>query len=86
MLQFVYSNGLSILAKARMGVITDLGTTIGFRAKLFNKIIPKGGIGVELGVYKGTLSTFILSTNQPHRLHLECCTEINVLKFSEFEH
>jgi hypothetical protein len=69
-LQSAYSKGLSILAKARMGVITDSGTKIGVRAKLFNEIIPKCGIGIELGVYKGTLSTFILSTNQPSRLHL----------------
>jgi hypothetical protein len=69
-LQSAYSKGLSILAKARMGVVTDSGTEIGLRAKLFNEIIPKCGIGVELGVYKGTLSEFILSTNNPNRLHL----------------
>ena len=68
--QSVCSKGLSILAKARMGVITDSGTAIGLRAKLFNDIIPKYGIGVELGVYKGTLSKFILSINQPYLLHL----------------
>lgn len=69
-LQSAYSKGLSILANARMGVITDSGTKIKFRAKIFNEVIPKYGIGVELGVYKGTLSKFILSTNQPRRLHL----------------
>jgi len=53
-----------------MGVITDLGTEIGLRSKLFKEVIPKCGIGVELGVYKGTLSRFILKNNQPTRLHL----------------
>ncbi|RJP36139.1 MAG: class I SAM-dependent methyltransferase [Desulfobacteraceae bacterium] len=69
-LQGLYSRGLSILAKARMRTITDKGTEIGLRAKLFKEVIPAGGIGVELGVYKGTLSKFILETNQPSRLHL----------------
>ena len=69
-LQAVLSLGLSALAKARMRTITDSGTVIGLRAKVFNEVIPKGGIGAELGVYKGTLSKFILDTNQPRLLHL----------------
>ena len=69
-LQSAYSKGLSVLAKARMGVVTDNGTAIGLRAKLFKEVIPKGGVGVEVGVYKGTLSRFILEANRPSRLHL----------------
>ncbi len=69
-LQGAYSRALSILAKARMDTITDSGTKIGVRAKLFSEVIPAGGIGVELGVYKGTLSRFILDKNGPARLHL----------------
>lgn len=53
-----------------MAVINDSGTEIGVRAKLFGQVIPKHGVGVELGVYKGTLSKFILAANQPARLHL----------------
>ena len=69
-LQKGFSIMMSSLAGARMKVITDNGTTIGLRHKLFVDVIPKGGIGVELGVYKGTLSKYILSVNQPCRLHL----------------
>lgn len=69
-LQGLCSWGLSVLAKARMRTITDKGTAIGLRAKLFKEVIPAEGIGVELGVYKGTLSKFILETNQPNCLHL----------------
>jgi hypothetical protein len=69
-LQFACSQGLSLLARARMAVISDSGTEIGLRAKLFTHVIPKNGVGVELGVYKGTLSKFILAANQPARLHL----------------
>lgn len=61
---------MSSLTGARMKVITDSGTIIGLRHKLFVDVIAKGGIGVELGVYKGTLSKYILSVNQPYRLHL----------------
>ncbi|GAB2606134.1 hypothetical protein GCM10027034_44290 [Ramlibacter solisilvae] len=50
--------------------MSDSGTEIGVRAKLFREIIPKHGVGVELGVYKGTLSQFILAANQPKLLHL----------------
>lgn len=69
-LQSACSGALSLLARARMQVINDSGTEIGVRAKLFNQIIPRNGVGVELGVYKGTLSRFILEANQPKRLHL----------------
>jgi hypothetical protein len=69
-LQWACSEALSLLAKARMLVVSDSGTDIGARARLFRDVIPKHGIGVELGVYKGTLSAFILSANQPRRLHL----------------
>jgi hypothetical protein len=69
-LQGACSTGLSLLARARLAVVSDSGTEIGARARLFGEIIPRHGVGVELGVYKGTLSTFILAANQPRRLHL----------------
>ncbi|MBW4622523.1 MAG: class I SAM-dependent methyltransferase [Cyanosarcina radialis HA8281-LM2] len=69
-LQAGLSSAMSSLAQLRMKVITDSGTSIGLRRKLFEKVIPKGGVGVELGVYKGTLSKYILSANQPQCLHL----------------
>jgi len=69
-LQVILSSMMSMLAKIRMKVITDSGTEIGLRRKLFEEVIPRYGIGVELGVYKGTLSRYILEANQPKFLHL----------------
>lgn len=64
------SLALTLLARARMALITDSGTEIGLRAKLFREVLPRNGIGAELGVYKGTLSRYIVAVNQPRRLHL----------------
>ncbi len=61
---------LTVAAKLKMRTVSDRGTEIGVRRELFTEIIPQGGIGVELGVYKGTLSVFILGANHPKRLHL----------------
>jgi hypothetical protein len=69
-LQAACSGGLSLLAHARMAAVSDSGTEIGSRARLFTEVIPKNGVGVELGVYKGTLSRYILEANRPQRLHL----------------
>ena len=68
--QALLSSTISSLAKIRMKVITDSGTLIGLRRKLFDEVIPKKGIGVELGVYKGTLSQYILNVSKPSCLHL----------------
>jgi len=69
-LQMVLSTLMSNCAKARMRVITDSGTKIGIRRELFENVIPKGGAGIELGVYKGTLSQYIVDANQPRVIHL----------------
>lgn len=69
-MQFYISIFISYLARIRMRVINDSGTFIGERKTLFQNIIPKNQVGVEIGVYKGTLSSFILSTNKPSKLHL----------------
>lgn len=53
-----------------MAAVNDSGTEIGARAQLFQDVIPRNGVGAELGVYKGTLSRFILAANRPRRLHL----------------
>ena len=58
------------LARVKMSMVTDSGTAIGKRYKLFSEIIPPRGIGVELGVYKGNLSHHILAVNRPSLLHL----------------
>jgi SAM-dependent methyltransferase len=41
-----------------------------FRANFLEQTIPKGGIGVELGVYKGFFSRVILDTLAPEKLHM----------------
>jgi SAM-dependent methyltransferase len=69
-LQGTCSAALTLLARARMAVVTDSGTEIGLRARLFKEVLPRNGIGAELGVFKGTLSRYILAVNQPRRLHL----------------
>ena len=53
-----------------MSTISDSGTVIGARGELFGQVIPPGGIGAEIGVYKGTLSRHILKSNRPAKLHL----------------
>jgi hypothetical protein len=40
------------------------------RAKFLEQMIPKGGVGAELGVYKGHFTRFILDVVAPERLHL----------------
>lgn len=40
------------------------------RISLFQKFIPKHGIGAELGVFKGEFSEQILRYNQPSKLYL----------------
>ena len=40
------------------------------RAKFLEQMIPKGGVGAELGVYKGHFTRFILDVAAPERLHL----------------
>lgn len=69
-LQKYFSILMSALARVRRKVIIDSGTAIGLRHKLFTEVISTGGIGVELGVYKGTLSKYIMKVNQPRCLHL----------------
>jgi hypothetical protein len=40
------------------------------RAKFLEQMIPKGGVGAELGVYKGHFTRTILDVVEPKRLHL----------------
>ncbi|GAB5415405.1 MAG: hypothetical protein Cons2KO_30080 [Congregibacter sp.] len=69
-LQSFFSKLLTLAAHLRLKFINDSGTQIGERSKLFKEIIPPDGIGAELGVYKGTLSQFILVENHPRKLYL----------------
>jgi hypothetical protein len=40
------------------------------RARFLEKVLPKGGIGAEIGVYKGHFTRFILDAAAPEQLHL----------------
>jgi len=46
------------------------GSPLGGRPELFDAVIPPGGVGAELGVYKGRLSRWIMKFNRPQVLHL----------------
>ena len=40
------------------------------RARFLAEVIPKGGIGAEIGVYKGHFTRFLLDGAAPEQLHL----------------
>jgi hypothetical protein len=69
-LQVLLGDVVASVAKLKIRTVDDIGTEIGAREELFSRVIPPGGVGAELGVFKGTLSAFILSVNRPATLHL----------------
>jgi hypothetical protein len=40
------------------------------RKSFVSQIIPRGGVGAELGVHKGYFTELLLEVTQPRRLHL----------------
>jgi Methyltransferase domain len=69
-LQVLLGDLVTSVARLKMRTVDDIGTEIGAREALFKQVIPPGGIGAELGVFKGTLSAFILFVNHPATLRL----------------
>jgi hypothetical protein len=68
-LQVLLGDLVTSVARLKMRTVDDTGTEIGAREALFTRIIPPGGVGAELGVFKGTLSSFVLAVNRPAKLH-----------------
>lgn len=69
-LQVVLGDLVTSVARLKIRTVDDIGTAIRDREALFTRVIPPGGVGAELGVFKGTLSAFILAANRPAKLHL----------------
>lgn len=69
-LEMTASKGLRTLSQIKIWASCDGEHHLNARKDLFETIIPKNGVGAELGVHKGKLSRLILRHNRPKELHL----------------
>lgn len=69
-LEVTASKGLKALSRIKIWASCDGRRRLNARKDLFETMVPKNGIGAELGVHKGALSGWILRHNRPKELHL----------------
>lgn len=69
-LQVILSRHIVLVTRLKMWATRDAGVATKHRRELFTDVIKSGGVGCELGVYKGNLSRLILDVNKPKKLHL----------------